>query len=99
MAFTSVTLTGSYANRTDGTPARGYVSFQLAAPLINGTTIAPAVEEKVHLTNGAFTINLPVKLGGVSYRVFEEIAGAERNYVITLQNTPAAQDLATLIPA
>lgn len=105
MAFTSVTLTGSYADRANGDPARGYVSFQLSNALLNDGVIAARVKEKVHLTDGSFTINLPATNDtgttpvGATYEVVEHIDGASENtYSIELVYTDTTQDLADIAP-
>lgn len=92
--FLMVHLTATYRARASGTAARGKVSFRLTDE-IDG--VAARVRHRLNLSEGTFTVSLPVKTGGVDYRVVEEIVGSEtRPYTITLLDTPLDQDLADL---
>ena len=95
-----VVLTATYHNRADGDPARGKVSFRLSDEIRDAVDniTAARVRHRANLRDGAFTVNLPVKAGGVAYVVVEEIEGADkRRFTITIPATPASQTLAEVI--
>ena len=95
-----VVLTATYHARASGAAARGKVHFRLADEIRDaaGNITAARVRHRANLSDGAFTISLPVATGGVDYVVVEEIGGAEkRQFTVTIPATPATQTLAEVI--
>lgn len=107
MAFTVVTLTGTFQN-ADGTPADGTVQFQLTQPMANGDVIIETTPLAVILNaSGGFSVplranddtaTLPV---GTQYVVIERVTStSNREYAITIPHAAVGGtvDLSTLMP-
>ncbi|MCP4307697.1 MAG: hypothetical protein GY788_23050, partial [bacterium] len=107
MAFTVVTVTGTYTN-ADGDPAKGSVTFYPSALLANssGDRMAPTARVKVELDDtGSLSIPLfatddadTLPIGG-TYTIVERISGAdERIWRTAIPNASGTIDLADLAP-
>jgi hypothetical protein len=101
VAFTSVTVTGSYGEAPGGT-----ITFTLCQPMTNQNVIAPAEPIVVTLTGGTFSQELLANNDpgtvpqGVWYGVTEQIAGCQpRDYFISVPAAAATVDISTLMPA
>lgn len=110
MAFTTITVTGTYVESGSGAPRSGEVIFQATAPMRdveNDITVAPT---RIQLTldgSGSFSVELYAtndewtEPKGVNYEVTERIDGAARNkYFIAIdKDSPdGTVDLADLVP-
>lgn len=104
MAFTQVTITGTY-NTQAGATASGSVTFTLTKPMENGDIINPQPVTVTLDSSGHFSTTLAANddTGTVpsdtQYGVTELISGAEpRDYFITVSHSVNPVDISTLMP-
>jgi hypothetical protein len=57
VAFTPIIVTGPVIN-PDGTPANGTIVFTPTAEMVNGSTLAPVIDQEVSVVNGVFSQTL-----------------------------------------
>ena len=103
MAFSSVTITGTYET-PDGNPADGEVVFEPTTAMRNGSTIVSG-SQRYRLVNGQFPVGSVVAAtsdpgtspAGASYRVTEFIEGARREYYIEVPSSPTVLDLGSVV--
>jgi hypothetical protein len=110
VAFTSITVTGTYVETGTGTPSAGSVRFLLSAPMRDvedDITVAPSEVVATLDGSGSFSVVLYAtndtwtEPKGVTYEVTERITGAARNkYFIAIdKDSPAGTvDLSDLVP-
>jgi hypothetical protein len=110
MAFTSVTVTGTYLQSGTGEPASGRVIFLLSSPMRQpegNITIAPTEISAVLDENGSFSVELYATndVGttpqGVTYEVTERIRGTAINkYFVSIDKDAISGtvDLADIVP-
>jgi len=110
MAFTPITVTGTYLESGSGEPASGRISFLLTSPMrqpSTNTTISPSQVTATLDENGEFSVILYATNDsgtvpqGVTYEVTERLRGAALNkYFISIdKDAPGgAVDLADLVP-
>jgi hypothetical protein len=110
MAFTSITVTGTYLSSGTGNPATGRVIFLLTSSMRQSSeniTIPPTEISAVLDGNGSFSVELYATndIGttpqGVTYEVTERIRGAGINkYFISIDKNAinGTVDLADLVP-
>lgn len=110
MAFTSITVTGTYVETGTGTPRTGSVRFLLTAPMRDvetDITVAPTEVVQTLDENGSFSVVLYAtndtwtEPKGVNYEVTERIDDAARNkYFISIdKDSPGGTvDLSDLVP-
>lgn len=105
MAFTTVTLTGTYRD-AQGNAAAGSLTFTLTAAMVNADQLVPPTPIQVFLdSNGAFSVALYANddtatvPSNVQYGVTEQVAnGQPRDYFITLSHLVSPVDISTLMP-
>lgn len=105
MAFTMVTITGTYASQPDQW-ADGELTFTLTQGMSNGNVTLPATPIKVQLDEaGHFSVelaandDLATEPQGVLYGVTEIVVGAQpRDYFIKVSREQNPVDIATLMP-
>lgn len=107
MAFTDVTVTGTYHTEA-GAPASGTVTFTLSEPITNsGVTVAAVPVEATLDASGGLSQVLPANddtdtaPAGSTYVVIEDITGAPtRTYTIVVPSaaTGGTVTLAELMP-
>ncbi len=110
MAFTPITVTGTYLSSGTGNPATGRVIFLLTSPMrqANGNiTISPTEITAQLSASGSFSVSLYATNDtgttpqGVTYEVTERIRGAGINkYFISIDKNSinGTVDLADLVP-
>lgn len=110
MAFTQITVTGTYLETGTGNPASGRVTFLLTSPMRQpeeNITIVPSEVSATLDENGEFSVLLYATNDtlttpkGVTYEVTERIRGAALNkYFISIdKDAPVGTiDLADLVP-
>lgn len=110
MAFTTVTVTGTYVETGTGNPLSGRVTFLLTAPLRqpqNNLTVGPTLITETLDENGQISVDLyatndtQTEPLGVTYEVTERISGSALNkYFISLDKDSilGTVDLADLAP-
>ena len=111
MAFTTITVTGTYLQADNSTPATGNVTFIAATTMTdssNNQIVAPTLVTGTLNGSGTFSVSLTAtddsttQPTGVTYEVTENIDGAGQNkYNIAVpQNSSSATlDLADVTPA
>ncbi|GAC1373745.1 MAG: hypothetical protein NVSMB4_00660 [Acidimicrobiales bacterium] len=107
MAFTAVTVTGTY-QREDGTPASGTVTFTLTAPIRDNVTNVTRIPVDIVATlNASGAISQIVTANddpttlptGTGYMVVERISGASnRLYTVIVPRAGGTVDISTLAP-
>jgi len=104
MAFTQVTLTGTYQDAA-GNPLAGTVTFTLTTPIANADVIASVAPITVTLENGSFSLVLAATDDpgtvppGVPYGVTEALSnGQPRDYFISVSSATSPIDISTLMP-
>lgn len=110
MAFTTITVTGTYVESGTGTPRSGEVIFQATAPMRDISTDITVAPTRIQIPldgSGSFSVALyatndtTTEPKGVTYEVTERIDGAARNkYFISIdRNAPGGTvDLADIVP-
>jgi len=107
MAFTIITVSGTFQDTATTAPLAGTLTFTLADAISNGTvTLTPSPIVATLDNTGSFTINLAATddIGttptGVWYSVTEQISGGSpRDYFIQiLSGYPSSVSLASLTP-
>jgi hypothetical protein len=105
MAFTQVTITGSYTTQA-GAAASGSVTFTLTEPMENANVIINPAPVTVTLDgSGHFSTTLAANDDAATvpqsaiYGVTELISGAQpRDYFITVSHATNPVDISTLMP-
>ena len=110
MAFTPITVTGTYLESGSGEPASGRISFLLTSPMrqpSTNTTISPSQVTATLDEDGQFSVVLYATNDtgtvpqGVTYEVTERLRGSALNkYFISIDKDAigGAVDLADLVP-
>lgn len=110
MAFTTITVTGTYLESGTGDPQAGRVTFLLTAPMRQpegNLTIAPSLITATLDDEGSFSVELyatndtATEPLGVTYEVTERISGCALNkYFVSIDKDAifATVDLADLAP-
>lgn len=110
MAFTPITVTGTYVETGTGNPQSGRVTFLLTAPMRQpqfNLTVAPSLVTATLSASGSFSVVLyatndtATEPLGVTYEVTERISGCALNkYFIEIDKDAilGAVDLADLAP-
>lgn len=106
MAFTLVTVTGTYHEAPGGSPASGQVVFQLQQTLSQpGEILEPQALSATLDASGHISVQLvatddpTTQPQGTTWLVTEEIQGeVPRNYSIAVPHTAGSLDLATVAP-
>src|SRR5438105_13172729 len=106
MPFTLVTVTATYKQADNVTPAVGSVTFQPTALMANEDMVAPTSVTAVLDPTGSISVQLPATddVGtmptGVTWKTTERIQGADdRVWYLPLPHVPTAVNLRTVAPA
>ena len=107
MAFTNVTLTGTFET-ADGDDASGWVRFTPTTAMSNGTVIVAAAPVLAFLSGGGISVVLvatddsgtTTTFGDDPLYLVEELLLGQRprSYRIALTHTDTTQDLADITP-
>lgn len=108
MAFTTITVSGSFYEGSTATPAQGQITFLLSDVMVDSTDgqiIEPYPVTGLLDTSGHFSVTIAANTDPTTqpttttYTVTEQIIGSPRNvYSIRLANSPTSVNIATLRP-